>query len=90
MKLKYELVFVKVGDDVIAVPVGEQAADKFHGVIKVNSSAKEILELIPSHDSITAVKEAIIAKYPDDDPSAITTEVNNYFNELKKAGLLED
>lgn len=88
MRLKYELTFVEIGDDVMAVPVGS-GADEFHGVIKVNRTAREILELIqngnPGSDEVI---NSMTEKYPGDDPDTINNAVNEYIDKLNKAGLL--
>lgn len=45
MKLKYEFEIMELGNDTIAVPVGE-GAQEYHGVIKMNESASAIFEIL--------------------------------------------
>ena len=42
MKLKQTLIFQRLGDDTVIVPVGEAAKD-FHGILRVNDSGAAIV-----------------------------------------------
>ena len=43
MKLRYEFTMMDMGGEIAAVPTGDNAAE-FHGVLKLNDVAKDILE----------------------------------------------
>ena len=45
MKLKYEFEMMSLGDDTIAVPVGDGARE-YRGVVKMNESATRIFQIL--------------------------------------------
>ena len=45
MKLKYDVEIMEMGNQFIAIPVGHEAMD-FRGVVRLNETAKTILELL--------------------------------------------
>ena len=51
MRLKYHFEFTDVENEIIAVPVGEGAND-IHGVLKLNPTGKEIMELVYLEEDI--------------------------------------
>ncbi len=45
MKVKKELVFQTLGDEIVIVPVGE-AAEALHGVLRVNRTGADIIRYL--------------------------------------------
>ena len=54
MKLKYEFTTTELGDEIIAVPVGDNARE-FSGVLNLNSSAAAILKLLQKDTTVEQV-----------------------------------
>ena len=62
MKLKYEFETVDMGDEAILVPMGI-GAKQVHGIVKLNDSGLEIIDLIKTNASENAVVDVLDAKY---------------------------
>ena len=87
MKLKYELEIMNVNDEIVAVPVGNNAS-QFNGMIKLNKESKDILELIKKFDNPTDLHEELCKIYPDESKNQIGIELCDFLNQLIKEGLL--
>lgn len=87
MKLKYTFEMMELDDQQMAVPVGE-GADEFHGILKLNGSAAEILKLLKEDTTEEAVTAALLEKY-DAQEEELRKYVHDYINELKEAGFVE-
>lgn len=88
MKLKYNFDTVDMGDEIIAVPVGDDA-EKIHGVVKLNKSGLEIMELLKEVISIDEIVEKLSSKY-DNDRDEIKEDVIHIIDILKKAGIIDE
>lgn len=88
MKLLYQFEMMDMGDEIIAVPVGDNA-DSFHGVIKVNETAKEMLELIAESNTPEEVHRKLCENHPEDDPNEIGQQLCDYLNKCIRAGILD-
>ena len=64
MKLKCNFEFIDMGDETIAVPVGE-GADRVKGVLKLNDTGKEILEFLRQDMAIEKIVSSLEEKYDD-------------------------
>lgn len=88
MKLKYDFVITPMGEESIAVPVGE-LADEFHGMIRMNDSAAAILELLKEDTTEEAVVQALCREY--DSPAAeIRQFVAAFLKQLRREGVLDN
>lgn len=87
MKLKYTFEMMELDDQQMAVPVGE-GADEFHGILKLNGSAAEILKLLKEDTTEEAVTAALLEKY-DIQEEELRKYVHDYISELKEAGFVE-
>ena len=87
MRLKYHFEFTDVENEIIAVPVGEGAND-IHGVLKLNPTGKEIMELLMSDTSVENIVSALDDKY-EDERENLVSYVQTTVETLKNAGLIE-
>ena len=54
MKLKCELVISNIADEIVAVPVGNNASE-FHLVLKLNEESKKIITLLNEDTSVEEI-----------------------------------
>lgn len=88
MKLSFTFEMVDMGDEIIAVPVGPQA-EKLHGIVKLNKSGKEILELLSTERTENEIIDALAARY-EDERSILSGYVRSLIEALRKDGLIEE
>lgn len=88
MKLKSTFETVDMGDELIAVPIGE-GADKVSGVIKLNKSGKQILDLLSKGLNENEVVEYLSMHY-DNDRETLKLYVEKIIKVLNDAGLLAE
>ena len=88
MKLKSAFETVDMGDELIAVPIGE-GADKVGGVIKLNKSGKQILDLLAKGLNENEVVEYLSMHY-DNDYETLMLYVKKMIKVLNDAGLLAE
>ena len=88
MKLKCSFEIVDMGDELIAVPVGAEAAN-MRGVLKVNKEGAEILQLLESEQDESKIVVKLAEKY-DNDHVALSNHVKNFLGTLIKEGFLSE
>jgi len=88
MKLKYTFETVELGEEVIAVPVG-QGASKIKGVLKLNREAKEIFEHLKSDTNEEQIVDALVLKY-ENSRDVLLKYVQNMIETLRTHGLIEE
>ncbi len=88
MKLKYCFETVEMGDEIICVPVGD-AADQVHGVIKLNKSGLEIIELLKEETTEEEIVSKLSEKY-ENRKENLMQYVSNAVNTLRDAGMIEE
>lgn len=88
MKLRYSFETVDVGDEIIAVPVGPKA-EKVNGIIKLNKSGKEILELLKTETTENEIVDALTSQY-EDNRSILTRYVHSLIETFRINGLIEE
>ena len=86
MKLKYSFEIVDMGNEIIAVPVGNNA-DQIKGVIKLNKEGLEIFNLLKVDSSEDSIIHDLIGKY-ENAPESIANYVHGFVTYLKQQGLL--
>jgi hypothetical protein len=86
MKAKYTFEIMEIDDQMMAVPVGEEA-DELHGILKLNESAAAILELLKEETSEEEIVQKLLEKYESSEEE-MKNYVHDYLAELEKAGLL--
>ncbi len=88
MKLNCSFEIVDMGDELIAVPIGAEAAN-MRGVLKVNKEGAEILQLLESEPDENLIVEKLAEKY-DNDRDTLTTHVRSFLDILLKEGFLSE
>ena len=88
MKLKYEFETMEMDDQVVAVPVGDEAENALHGIIKLNDSAAAIFELLKKETTEDAIVAAMKKEYDAVEPK-IREYVRGFIDYLDGQGLLE-
>ena len=86
MKNKYKYEIMEIADDLMAVPINDDASD-FRGVIKANGITADIIRLLENEIS----EEGIIAelqKEYDATKEQITESVHKVLDTLRTEGLL--
>ncbi len=87
MKLRYEFTMMDMGGEIAAVPTGDNAAE-FHGVLKLNDVAKDILEQLVEDTTPEKVHAYLKEKYPESTDQEIGETLVEFLNQLLREGLL--
>lgn len=87
MKLRYDFTVMDMGDETVAVPVGDNA-DQFHGMMRLNDTAAEILELLREDTTPQAVHKTLMERYPDSSVNEIGKMLEGFLNQLIREGAL--
>lgn len=85
MKLKYEFVIMDMGDEISAVPVGDNT---FPGILKLNKIGAEILEQLKEETTPEKVHRYLKEQYPDSTDQEIGENLVKFLNYLLKEGIL--
>ena len=88
MKLKYSFEIIDMGEELIAVPVGE-SANHVRGVLKMNREGAEIMQLLGSETDMKKIVDTLASKY-DNDPNSLNKFVRSFVENLRSSGLLND
>lgn len=88
MKLRYEFEVMDVGDESVAVPVGE-SAEQFHGAIRLNETGKELFELIQQYDHPNQILEELVRRYPEDSTQELGEALCDFLNNMIREGIME-
>ena len=88
MKLKYTFDAVEMGDEIVAVPVGD-GADQMHGVVKLNKSGKEIIDLLKNDISKEDIVDILAEKY-DNKKEELSNHVSHVIDVLRNAGVIDE
>ena len=87
MKLKYEFTMMDMGGEIAAVPVGE-GAKHFHGMLKLNDVAAEILSQLAEDTTPQKVHAYLKEKHPEETDQEIQEALVPFINRLIREGLL--
>jgi len=87
MKLIYDLQIMNVDDEMVAIPVGDNAKDA-HMIIKLNETSKQIIDLIKESNSPDEVLQKLCLLYPEESKNDIGNQLCDFLNQLIKEGLL--
>ncbi len=88
MKLKYHFDAVDMGDEIISVPVGD-GAEQVQGVLRLNHSGNEIMELLKDEITEDKIIRILEAKY-DNGKEELAEYVDGAIKTLAGAGLIEE
>lgn len=87
MKLKYDFEIVDMGDEICAVPVGDNAED-FHGVLQLNDVAAKMLTYIKEYDTPEEAFAKLQEDYPEDEKLDIANKFCDFLNQITHEGFL--
>ena len=88
MRLAVELAVMKMDGEISAVAVGEDSA-KFHGMLRLNEEAADIIEILGYGDiTFTSLVLSLHTKYTDSSLEEIADFTRGFLIELLKEGLL--
>ena len=88
MKLKCEFETTELGDEIIAVPVGDNAGS-FGGVLNLNDSAAAILKLLQKDTTVEKIVSALLEEY-EGTTEEMTAVVEKFIDKLRKENLLSE
>ena len=88
MKLLYDFEIMDMGDEVVAVPVGE-GARAFHGMLRMNEDAAQMLRQIKDSSSPEEAHDKLCALYPEEDRHELGRQLCDFLNQLIREGLLQ-
>ena len=88
MKLKYTFEKMELDGEVIAVPVGESAAE-LHAVLNVNEEAMRILELLQGETTEERIVDQLMKEY-EGKKEEIASLVHIFIDQLRREELLEE
>ena len=88
MKSKYTFERMELDDEIVAVPVGESAAN-FHAVLNLNEEAMRILELLQEENTEESIVAQLMKEY-EGERNEIASLVSKYIEQLRQEGLLEE
>lgn len=86
MKLKYNFAVQKVTDFWAAVPVGADAK-RYSGVISLNESARDMMELLRDDITEDELVQRMLGLY-DIDEAQLRQDVRGFIAKLQEAGVL--
>lgn len=88
MKLRCAFEMVNMENEIIGVPVGENA-HLIRGVLKLNKEGQEIIELLKNDTTEALIEDTLIAKY-DNNRSDLVDYVRKTLAVLRCNGLIEE
>lgn len=86
MKLKYEFSYVDIADEITAVPIA--ADNSFNGVIVINETMKDIMELLAKDTTEEEIVEALLEMYQDVTKEELEEKVHELCQSLDDDGLI--
>ena len=86
MKLKYEFETTELGDEIVAVPVGDNAMD-FRGVLNLNASAAAILKQLKENTTVEQIVSSLMEEY-EGSKEELTASVEKYVEKLRSEDLI--
>lgn len=88
MKMKCTFEPVDMGSEIIAVPVGN-GADQAHGVLKLNKTGLEIVDMLGKDTTIEEIVSKLTSKY-NNDADTIVKYVQDIVELLRSNNLIEE
>lgn len=88
MKLKYEFSINQMGDNYVAVPLGDSIVE-FNGILKLNKEAAYIIEALNSDITYDKLVETVAEHFACEAAEA-KENVDSIVSDLKEADLLAE
>ncbi len=89
MKLKYDFEIMDMGEEYVAVPVGD-AAEIIHGTITLNEVSADIFRQLKEETTLEKMHKYLKSKYNESSDDEIGQTLVAFMNKLLNAGLIED
>ena len=89
MKLAVEMAVMEMDGEISAVAVGEDSA-KFHGMLRLNETAAEIIKMLADDTTPEKMHKALCEKYADSTPEEIAGLLRDFLLQLNAEGLLKE
>ena len=86
MKLRFELDIARVEDEIVAVPL--DTTERFNGVIMINETMKDILDLLAEDKTEEELTAAMMQKYKGVSQEELQKSIHTICIDLKNEGLL--
>lgn len=87
MKTKYHFEIMELEDDMVAVPISGNEG-QFHGVLKINETAAEILKMLEKDTTEMQIVEDLMQQYSGKEEE-IKKYVHEYIETLINEGVVE-
>ena len=87
MRLKCKFIFSEIGDNIIAIPA-KNSAFSFNGMIRLNDTAKIIMELLCEDTTEEIIVNTICSQNDQYDPNEIRNYVSVFIKKLNSMNLL--
>ena len=87
MTIKSGFEFISFGDEVMLIPVGDEA-HRFRGLVVMNDETALIIRLLQKEQTMEELLDAFLAEY-DMDRDAASLELERLLNRLDDLGILE-
>ena len=88
MKSKYTFEKIELDGEIVAVPVGESAAE-LRAVLNVNEEAMRILELLQEETTEESIVAQLLKEF-EGEGEEIAPLVSAFIEQLRQEGLLEE
>ena len=85
MKLKTEFEFVEIGNEITAVPVGDNS---FRGVLVVNETMRDVMKLLANETTEEAIISAICETY-NSERDTVAEDVHGILQQLAGDKLIQ-
>ena len=89
MRLAVEMAVMDMDGDITAVAVGEDSS-KFHGMLRLNDTAAEIIKLLAEETTAAEMEKKLSKKYADSTPEEISHILEDFLSQLRAEGLLKE
>lgn len=88
MKLTMDFEILDLADEMIAVPVGDNA-DGFHGVLKLNEEAAAIIRLLGQETTAEQIADELLKEYSVS-REELLSYINSFVDQLRSNNLLAE
>lgn len=88
MKLKYRFEKMEIDDEIVAVPVGENASE-LHSVLNLNEVAMRILELLHEETTEEELVSQLLLEF-EGEKTAVEKAVQSFVAQLSQENFLEE
>ncbi|MFP4479164.1 MAG: PqqD family protein [Candidatus Izemoplasmatales bacterium] len=89
MKIKKDFIIKTIGEDIVVVPVKDQAV-RFNGIITLNNTGKFLFDLLQKEDlEKEEIVQILLDKYDVEEELAVS-DIDMFINKCKENGLLDE